>query len=27
VSRSAEHSADEEENLAFAGETGMLEPD
>lgn len=27
VSRSAAHSADEEENLAFAAETGMLEPD
>jgi AAHS family benzoate transporter-like MFS transporter len=27
VSRSAEHSAEEEKNLAFAAETGMLEPD
>ncbi len=27
ISRSAEHGADEEDNLAFAGETGMLEPD
>lgn len=27
VSRSAEHTADEEKDLAFAAETGMLEPD
>src|SRR5690606_17885675 len=27
VSRSAEHAPDEEKDLAFAAETGMLEPD